>query len=291
MEIDLVSIHFWIIHILIIFGFIGGTFYRVSEILKGDLIVEGKPIKSRWSKVWFLIRRFARILFSRKLGKLISVCILDSMVHIRLFSRNKLKWFTHTLIFWGLAVLFLLSILSGLAVEIVPAFGYQEGSCGFIDALADKDYWWTAFLNEWLNVIVLLGIILAFAMGFISKRDRGLFLFNDIFLIIFIFLILISGWFTEAFRYIIEQTPEHIAKVGFLGYYLGRLLKFIFPGIEAGQWLTTYKVFWHIHVSIIWVSFLYIPFSKFSHILLSPLAVVVNKFVKINYQENNNQDE
>ena len=71
----------------------------------------------------FLVRN----IFSRRLGKIINVVIMDSMIHVKLFKDNKFKWSIHTCIFWGLAMLFLLSILSGFAVEIIPAFGYEEG--------------------------------------------------------------------------------------------------------------------------------------------------------------------
>ena len=281
MKIELVSIHFWVIHLLVIGGFLGGIFYKISNILTGVLVIEDRQLESRWAKFWFLVRRFFRNFFSKRLGTILSVFILDSMIHVKLFKENKFKWFIHSCIFWGLAMLFLLSILSGFAVEIVPAFGYKQGSCGFIDALADKDFWGTALLNEWLNIIVLFGILLAFIRGFISKRNKGLFMFNDIFLIIFIAVILVSGWFTESTRYIIEHTPRYIARMGYLGYYLSRLLQFIFPSVGESGWLAGYKVFWHIHASTIWLSFLYIPFSKFSHILFSPLAIILNKFEKI----------
>lgn len=281
MKIELVSIHFWIIHILIIFGFIGGIFYKVSNILKGSLIIDGKTlISSRWSKFWFLMRKFFRNIFSKKIGPILAILILDSIIHVKLFRDNKLKWFAHTCLFWGLAALFILSVLSGIAVEMVPAFGYEEGSCGFIDALADKDFWGTALLNEWLNIIILFGIILAFVRGFITKKSKGLFMFQDIFLIIFIILILVSGWLTESTRYIIEHTPRYIARMGYLGYYLSRFFQFAFRQVSEPGWAVSYRIFWHIHVSIVWMLFLYIPFSKLSHILFSPLASILNVFEK-----------
>jgi len=281
MKIELVSIHFWIIHILIIFGFMGGIFYKVSNILKGNLIIDDKTsISSRWSKFWFLTRKFFKIIFSKKIGPILAILISDCIIHVRLFRDNKLKWFAHTCIFWGLATLFILSVLSGIAVEIVPAFGYKVGSCGFIDALADKDFWGTALLNEWLNIIILFGITIAFIRGFVIKKSKGLFMFQDIFLIIFIILILVSGWLTESTRYIIEHTPGYIARMGYLGYYLSRFLQFTFWQVSEPGWAVGYRIFWHIHVSIVWMSFIYIPFSKFSHVLFSPLASILNVLEK-----------
>lgn len=280
-EIELVDIHFWILHIIFTLSIIGGLLYRISTILQGSLHEYGdeKPV-SRWHKFWYFIGKFFRNFFSRKFIPIIRVLVFDVILHSRLFKENKLKWFAHTCIFWGILVLFILSVLSGIAVEVAPAFGYEPGTSEFLDGLASKDNWVTAVLNELLNAVILIGVIIAFVRGFISKKKIGMMLFQDIGLIIFIIVILITGWFTEAIRYIIEDTPGYIARVGFLGYYLSRLMQFSFPGTSINAWIVVYKVFWHIHVSVIWLSFVYIPFSKFAHAIFSPVASVINVLEK-----------
>jgi nitrate reductase gamma subunit len=110
-------------------------------------------------------------------------------------------------------------------------------------------------------------------------------MFQDIFLIIFVFFILISGWFTEATRYIIERTPEYIGKTGFFGFYLGRLMDNGFPGTTEAAWIHIYKTFWHIHVTAIWLAFVYIPFSKFAHAILAPVASTINMMEKRKAQD------
>ncbi len=107
-----------------------------------------------------------------------------------------------------------------------------------------------------------------------------MFMFQDIFLIIFIILILVSGWLTEGLRYIVEHTPRYIARMGILGYYSSRALLFIFPEASDTTWEIAHTTAWHVHVSIIWLAFVYIPISKFSHALFAPIASVINVLEK-----------
>ncbi len=287
MKIEMVSIHFWILHILFTIGIMGGLLYRTSTVLQGSLSeyrITGLDNKGRWHKFWYFIAKFFRTLFSRNFWPIVKTVIFDSILHIKLLRQNKLKWFAHTCLFWGILVLFILSVLSGIAVEMAPLFGYEPGTSEFLDALANKDHWATALLNEVLNAVILLGIIIAFVRGMLSKKKIGMMMFQDVFLLIFVFVILISGWLTESFRYIIERTPEYIGKYGFIGFYMGECLENTFPQATEAAWINSYKVFWHIHVSVIWLAFLYIPFSKFAHALFSPVASAVNVMEKNKHQ-------
>lgn len=281
MKIELADIHFWILHILFIIGIIGGILYKISTILQGNTEEFGEQYKiSRWRKFWYFTGKFFKNFFSKKFIPIMKILIFDVILHSKLFRESKLKWFAHTCLFWGILLLFILSVLSGIAVEVAPALGYRTGTNEFLDGLANKDNWVTALLNEILNVVILLGIIIAFIRGFITKKKIGMMLFQDIFLIIFIIIILITGWFTESTRYIIEHTPGYIARMGFLGFDLGRLLLFVFPKTTEAIWIVWYKIFWHTHVTIIWLALIYIPFSKFSHALFSPVASVINVMEK-----------
>jgi nitrate reductase gamma subunit len=182
--------------------------------------------------------------------------------------------------FWGLSLLFLLSVLSGLAVEILPAFGYQPGISWFIDMLADMDNRWTALFNDGLNMIITLGIVLALIKGFVQKKKIKMFEMLDVFLICFIGFILVSGWFTEASRFLAEETPYYIAKFGFIGYWLSIIMKLIAPSTSPEVWNIWHTTWWHIHITTVWLSFLYIPFSKLSHVIFSSVAASVNGLEK-----------
>ncbi len=294
MEIELVDIHFWILHIIFTFGIIGGLLYRVSTILQGSVSEYGDAASktgklNRWGKFWYFVAKFFKTFFSRQFGPIVKAIIFDSILHVKLFKENRLKWIAHTCVFWGILVLFILSVLSGIAVEFAPLLGYKTGTSVFLDALANKDHWLTSVLNEILNTVILIGVIIAFIRGFISKKKIGMMMFQDIFLIIFVFVILISGWFTEAVRYIFERTPEYIGKTGFFGFYLGRLLNNGFPNITEEGWINVYKFFWHTHVTAIWLAFVYIPFSKFAHAILSPVANVINIMEKSKSQDSHNR--
>ncbi|MCL5071376.1 MAG: respiratory nitrate reductase subunit gamma [Actinobacteria bacterium] len=283
MKIELVNIHFWILHIIFTVSIIAGFLYRISIVLQGSVVEFGyiSPGRmNRWGKFGYFNSKFFRTLFSRQSGTIMRAIFSDSIVHKKLFRENRLKWVAHTCVFWGVLALFVLSLLSGIAVDAAPAFGYNVGTSAFLDGLANKDHAVTALLNEILNTVIFIGIIIALVRGFASKRKIGMMMFQDIFLIIFILIILVSGWFTESLRYIIERTPENIARLGYGGFYLGRLLSGIFYAAPENAWIAGYKVSWHVHVSVIWLAFIYLPFSKFAHALFSPVASVINVMEK-----------
>ena len=272
-RIEVVDIHFWILHILFTLGIIGGLLYKISTILQGGLQEFGEEKQvSRWHKFWYFVGKFFKNFFSKKFIPIIKVLIFDVILHSKLFKENKLKWLAHTCLFWGILVLFILSVLSGIAVEVAPALGYKPGVSEFMDGLANKDNWVTAVLNELLNVVILIGVIIAFIRGFVSKKKIGMMLFQDIFLIIFIIVILITGWFTEATRYIIENTPGYIAKVGFLGYYLSRLMQFLFLAQPLRRWIVMCIKFSGISMYLLYGCLLFIYLLVNSHMQYSVLS-------------------
>ena len=275
------QIHYWIIHILIIFGLIGGLVFKATTIFEGNVNKFGdrKQI-SKWGKFWHYIGKFFKNFFSKNFWFVVLGVFLDVLFHFKLLREKPLKWVIHTLLFWGLFLLFLLSVLSGLAVEILPAFGYQHGGNWFIDMLADMDNRWTALFNDGLNVMITIGIVLALIKGFVQKKKIKMFEMLDVFLICFIGFILVSGWFTEASRYLAEETPYYIAKFGFMGYWLSIIMKLISPSTLPEAWHVVNRVWWHIHLTTVWLSFLYIPFSKLSHVIFSSIAASVNSLEK-----------
>jgi hypothetical protein len=275
------QLHYWIIHILIIFGLIGGLIFKATTIFEGNINKFGdrKQI-SKWGKFWYYIGRFFKNFFSKKFWFIVLSIFLDILFHFKLLREKPLKWFIHTLIFWGLFLLFILSVLSGLAVEILPAFGYHPGGSWIIDMLADMDNRWTALFNDGLNALITIGVVLALIKGFIQKKKIKMFEMLDVVLICFIGFILISGWFTEASRYLAEETPYYIAKFGFMGYWLSIIMKLISPSTLPEVWHIWNRAWWHIHLTTVWLSFLYIPFSKLSHVIFSSVAASVNSLEK-----------
>jgi hypothetical protein len=275
------QIHYWIIHILIIFGLMGGLIFKATTIFEGNINKFGdrKQI-SKWGKFWHYIGRFFKNILSKKFWFIVLGIFLDVLFHFKLLREKPLKWFIHTLMFWGLFLLFILSVLSGLAVEILPAFGYHPGTSWFIDMLADMDNRWTALFNDGLNAMIAIGVVLAFIKGFVQKKKIKMFEMLDVVLICFIGFILVSGWFTEASRYLAEETPYYIAKFGFMGYWLSIIMKIVSPSTSPEIWHIWNRAWWHIHLTTVWLSFLYIPFSKLSHVIFGSIAAGVNSLEK-----------
>ncbi len=154
-----------------------GLLYRISTVLQGSVSEFGTDLKidklNRWGKFWYFVARFFKTFFSRQFGPIVKAIIFDSILHVKLFKENRLKWIAHTCVFWGILVLFILSVLSGVAVEFAPLLGYKTGNSIFLDALANKDQWLTAVLNELLNTVILIGVIVAFIRDLFQRKKLG----------------------------------------------------------------------------------------------------------------------
>jgi len=102
------QIHYWIIHILVIFGLIGGLVFKATTIFEGNINKFGdrKQI-SKWGKFWHYIGRFFKNFFSKNFWFVVLGVFLDVLFHFKLLREKPLKWVIHTLLFWGLFLLFL----------------------------------------------------------------------------------------------------------------------------------------------------------------------------------------
>ncbi len=272
---------YWIIHILVIIFFIGSFIFRATTVFTGNLTRFGdRKILSKWKKFWFFIGRFFKNFFSKKFWPLVLGLFLDVIFQFKLLRQRPLKWFVHALIFWGFILLFIVSAIFALISKLPPIFSYQAGMNRFVDIFSDPDNRWRALATDGLSLIIAAGIALAFIKGFAQKRKIKMFEGPDIFLICFIALMLLGGWLTEAGRFLAEGTPYYIAKFGFIGYWFSLLLKMIAAGKTAEFWTQAHNWIWHIHLVSVWLFFIYIPFSKLTHIIFSSVAGSVNSMQK-----------
>lgn len=275
------QISYWIIHVLVIIFLIGSLIFRATTVFSGNITRFGdRKILSKWKKFWFFIGRFFKNFFSKKFWPLVLGLFLDVIFQFRLLRQRPLKWFAHALIFWGFILLFIVSAIFALITLLPPLFGYQAGMNRFVDMFSDLNNRWRALATDGLGFIIAAGIVLAFIKGFAQKRKIKMFEGPDIFLICFIALILLSGWFTEACRLLAEGTPYYIAKFGFIGYWVSLFLKIIAGGKPPEFWVLAHNWVWHIHLVLIWLFFIYIPFSKLTHVIFSSVAGGVNSMQK-----------
>jgi nitrate reductase gamma subunit len=269
---------FWIIH-LITLGIFGLELLFVLSIwLRGR--VPGLPAEaSGTAKLWAVIKRTVRTIFSRRLWVALKALVLDGMIHIPLMRKNAYRWVAHIATFGSFLLLGILSTITGIAVEILhPEHGLLAHGTGirFFDAiieiLIDFDHPFTAFSNELLGVIFLLGLCLIFYRRFIKKDSQLRTIVADRIVMSTLFAISITGFPLEAFRLLANQPFSPTAGWGFIGYPLARLMQPL-----GWNWEALHNVLFWLHFAIMLVLMYYMPFSKFFHTIMSPVVAVLNE--------------
>ena len=87
--------------------------------------------------------------------------------------------------------------------------------------------------------------------------------------------IFLIGFVVEGARIVATDLRPGLAAFSFIGYPISLLLDLI-----PLSWPTVYSWLWYIHVALVVAFVVYLPFSKFFHILISPLMVAVNTALK-----------
>jgi nitrate reductase gamma subunit len=133
-----------------------------------------------------------------------------------------------------------------------------------------------AFTNEFLNLILLAGLIFIAYRRFVLKEAQLRTVVTDKVVLGILFAIVLTGYPLEAFRLLADEITKGLlqatAVYGFIGYPLSRLLKPL-----NWPWETLHLWTFFFHFGIVTSLMFYMPFSKFFHALMSPLVVVINK--------------
>ena len=269
---------FWIVH-LIALGIFGLEFLFVLSIwLRGR--VPGLPTEaSGVTKLWAIVKRTVKTIFSRRLWVVLKVLVADGMIHVPLMRKNKVRWLAHIITFGSFFLLGFLSTITGIAVEILhPEHGLLAHGTGIrffdaiIEVLIDADHPFTAFSNEILGLLFFLGLCLLFYRRFIQKHMQLRTIVADKIVMSILFAISITGFPLEAFRLLAKQPFSPTAGWGFIGYPLARLMQPL-----DWDWEAWHNVFFWIHFVIVTALLYYMPFSKFFHMVMSPVVAVLNQ--------------
>ncbi len=299
MEHDVRLTVFWIVHVLMLGLFALEMLFVISVWYKAR--VPGVPITaSRWRKLWATIVFALRLIFSRRLWTLLKALVVDGMVHRRLYRTSLRRWAVHISVFGSWLLLGILSTITGVVVEFLPLFGMTPeaaASLPIIGPMFHADVWWVAFVNEILGLVVLAGMLLVIYRRFIARDPKMRGIPADNLMIILLTLVAISGFPAETFRLLADYTtaagvfqpdptmlsPEKLPPVlyplwgpqwGFLGYFSAHLLGGL--GVGPAVWAVVHNVFFWLHFVIVTTLLFYLPFSRFFHVILSPVIVAYN---------------
>lgn len=262
---------FWISHLIVIAIGLIGLWMSVSIWLRGK--VNGKADWPAGAKVGALLKITLRAIFSARLWPLLKAFILDGLLHRRLFKEDKLRWIAHASMFLTFLFLGILSTITGFFEEVLKHFLHIESP--LVLFITDKDTPIMALMNEIGGLIIILGGLIAAVRRFIVRPAQLRTTVPDTLLIVALLVIIVTGYPIEAMRFLFEDVSPSLARYSFIGYPLALLIKPLnWPWESIHFWLFFF------HVGICSLSLLYLPFSKFFHVLVSPVVAVVNSVPK-----------
>ena len=293
---------FWVVHLALLGLFCLELLFILSVWLKAR--VPGLPADaSRWRKLGAALRFTIGVIFSQRIWSLLKALVVDGMVHRRLYRTDLWRWAVHLVVFGSWLLLGVLSILTGVVVEILPLLGMSVETVASIPLfghLFHADVWWVALLNELLGLVVIVGMLLVIYRRYVQKDPRLRTIPADSIVIVLLTLIALGGFLAESFRLLADYTtaagafspnptmisPEKLPPVlysawgpqwGFVGYLLASLLGAL--RLSPGVWEAVYNLFFWLHFVTVTALLFYLPFSRFFHVIMSPVIVAYNTMV------------
>jgi nitrate reductase gamma subunit len=294
---------FWIVHLIMLGLFALEVLFILSVWLRSR--VPGVPAEaSRWRKLGAAAGIALGIVFSRRIWTLLRSLLVDGMVHQRLYQKNVRRWLAHIMVFGSFLLLGILSTITGVVVEFLPLFGMspeQAASLPLIGQTFHADVWWVALVNELLGLVVLAGMILIIVRRYVAKDPQLRTITADHIMISLLTLVAVGGFLAETFRLLADYTtpaglfapdpsmlsPDKFPAVliptwgpqwGFLGYALAWLFGLLKIGPET--WAVLHNLFFWLHFAVVTALLYYLPFSRFIHIIMSPVIVAYNTMLE-----------
>ncbi len=258
---------FWIAHITSMVVFVAGVCLQASIWLQGQ--VDGRAPggwRAAIASSWRFLRRagFRRTL--RALG-------LDGLYHRRLASEDRLRWGAHACVLGSFVALTVLSTVTGVGEEVL--IGLFKVHHPLVEALVAKDTPFMALANETLGLVMILGLAYMAFRRYVQRpsqlrTDRA-----DNALMLILAITLLSGYPTEALRLLKDGVAAPLAWYSYIGYPLSLPFRGLnWPWERLHYWTFIF------HSLFASAFFAYVPFSKFFHVLVSPVVATVNSLTR-----------
>jgi nitrate reductase gamma subunit len=299
MEHDLRLTVFWVIHLLMLGLFVVEIAFVGSVWLKARIPGLSRDA-SRWRKLGATISFALKLILSRRIWVLLKSLVRDGMVHQRLYRRDLRRWLVHISVFGSWLLLGIVSTITGVVVEFLPLFGMspeQAASIPLLGHLFHADVWWVALVNEILGLVVMGGMLLVVYRRYIQKDPQLRTIPADTVTIALLTIIAFSGFPAEVFRLLADYTtaagafapdptmlsPDKLPAVlydvwapqwGFVGYLSALILGGL--RLSPGVWEVLHNLFFWLHFVIVTALLYYLPFSRFFHVIMSPVIVAYN---------------
>jgi Fe-S oxidoreductase/nitrate reductase gamma subunit len=198
------------------------------------------------------------------LGKRLWFLIIDGLLQRRLL-REYYPGLMHAFILWGFIILFLGTLTIALQEDItIPLMG--------VSFLKGYFYLFYKLALNTAGLLGIVGILMALVRRYIIRPDRLGTNTEQGVILMWILMILVTGFILEGLRIYSLKNSWEVWSVG--GWMVSQILTRL--SAHNGSALAAHKVVWWIHL-IISLGFLaYIPFSRLIHLLTSPANIFIN---------------
>jgi len=244
--------------ILALIVFLAGLVMFFSYWTSGS--IAGKTEPSAWKKTAFMMASVFSALFSRRIIPIGKVLFFDVLLQRRLYRQSPFRWMIHGLIFFPFVFRFLWGITALLGSHWAPESEIVWG-------MINKNNPATALLFDVTGLLILVGILLAFARGYVSRSEgepEGS-PAQDLIALALIAAIVVAGFLAEGLRIAHTGWPEN-AGWAFIGYAFSIVFSW-----AAGA----YPIMWYVHAVLAGAFIAYIPFSRLSHIIMAPVVLAM----------------
>jgi hypothetical protein len=237
-----------------------GTLYNVLIWMHGKGL-EGAPE----GRLLRLLVRAARLVLSRRFGRIASVFAKDALYLAKLKDRSATRWAMHLLILGGFISMFLLDLVVTISLDFLK---YQP----MIDDTGWAKLWLRDFGFDFLGLILLLGLVIAAGRRFIIRPKMVRTELPDAASILFLLAVVLGGFILEGVG-IAGEIRGHQLDNDYS--FLGCAFSLVMPA-EIGRY---YDQAWLIHGVMSALLIAYIPFSKLFHMIATPVAIEADKML------------
>lgn len=191
--------------------------------------------------------------------KWIKSILKATLLQTQILEYSVVAWLAHLMIFWGFTSLLFLTTFHFLLIWFLSPstsfFHYFKDSSGNLFLAVWGDFW---------GLILFVGILLALFRRYILRPQKLSTVSDDSVAIWLLFVVAITGFMCEAVRLAARREAQDLA-YSFVVSWIVPLLK----QYDLAEAQVTYFFWIHGLTSLIFL--VYVPFSKFRHIVAAPL--------------------
>ncbi|HOP85310.1 MAG TPA: heterodisulfide reductase-related iron-sulfur binding cluster [Syntrophorhabdaceae bacterium] len=199
--------------------------------------------------------------FKDRLGERISYFITNGIFH-KSILREAFPGWMHFFIFWGFLILAIATALVAIQDDVIRLiFG--------VEFIKGDFYLIFSFLTDLAGLAAIIGILMAIYRRYIVKPTRLDNKPDDLLVLLWILVVLITGFLVEAARIAADPKPYEVWS------FVGWTLSSIFPAAEKGSTYIPHAVMWYLHMLLSFGLIAYIAYSKrLLHIITSSLNMM-----------------